>query len=271
MLLVVPLAAYRSLEGEIDDGTLELLSITALSPKQIVFGKLASAMLQMLLYFVVLFPCISYAYTLRGVDFPTTVALLAMLTLAGILMTIVALFFAPLSQSRTGRVAMLLVVIMLLFGAEWVLGLAAYELITFGNLWANDLDQGIPIVGGVVLLAPALGYLFVDIDGSPINSAQRESIHEDPRRAAFGQRECCSVGQSGEHGNRRSVCDVIFRGGRTDASVDLGEQYVGCGITRPDFESSERPTAKFLRSICSHMVDPWPRNRFDFFNFESVF
>lgn len=168
MLLVVPLAAYRSLEGEIDDGTLELLSITALSPKQIVLGKLASAMLQMLLYFVVLFPCISYAYTLRGVDFPTTVALLAMLTLAGILMTIVALFFAPLSQSRTGRVAMLLVVIMLLVGAEWVLGLAAYELITFGNLWANDLDQGIAIVGGVVLLAPALGYLLLTLTAAQL-------------------------------------------------------------------------------------------------------
>ena len=55
MLLVVPLAAYRSLEGEIDDGTLELLSITSLSPRQIILGKLASAMLQMLLYFVVLF------------------------------------------------------------------------------------------------------------------------------------------------------------------------------------------------------------------------
>ena len=49
MLLVVPLAAYRSLEGEIDDGTLELLSITTLSPWQIVLGKLASAMLQMML------------------------------------------------------------------------------------------------------------------------------------------------------------------------------------------------------------------------------
>ena len=63
MLLVVPLAAYRSLECEIDDGTLELLSITSLSPWQIVLGKLASAMLQMMLYFVVLFPCIAYAYT----------------------------------------------------------------------------------------------------------------------------------------------------------------------------------------------------------------
>ena len=50
MLLVVPLAAYRSLEGEIDDGTLELLSITSLGPWQIVLGKLASASLQMVLY-----------------------------------------------------------------------------------------------------------------------------------------------------------------------------------------------------------------------------
>ena len=65
MLLVVPLAAYRSLEGEIDDGTLELLSITTLSPWQIVLGKLASAMLQMLLYFVALFPCVAHPFQLR--------------------------------------------------------------------------------------------------------------------------------------------------------------------------------------------------------------
>ena len=32
MLMVVPLAAYRSLEVEIDDGTFELLSISTLSP-----------------------------------------------------------------------------------------------------------------------------------------------------------------------------------------------------------------------------------------------
>ncbi|MEM6364189.1 MAG: ABC transporter permease subunit, partial [Planctomycetota bacterium] len=67
MLLIVPLAAYRSLESEIDDGTLELLSITPLSPWQIVLGKLSSACLQMVLYLVTLFPCVAYAYTLRGI------------------------------------------------------------------------------------------------------------------------------------------------------------------------------------------------------------
>ena len=174
MLLVVPLAAYRSLEGEIDDGTLELLSITTLSPKQVVWGKLASAMLQMLLYFVVLFPCVSYAYTLRGVDFPTTVVLLGMLILAGIMMTIVALFFAPLSRSRTGRVTMLLVVIMLLAVAEWLLGLAAVEMITSDASWWSWEDSvlyenSVLYLGGLVLLvAPAVGYLLLTVTAAQL-------------------------------------------------------------------------------------------------------
>ena len=170
MLLVVPLAAYRSLEGEIDDGTLELLSITALSPKQIVLGKLASAMLQMLLYFVVLFPCVSYAYTLRGVDFPTTVVLLGMLVLAGILMTIVALFFAPLSRSRTGRVTMLLVVITLLVGAEWFLGVAAYELIFNNNGWLQrwEFYEASIVFGGVLSIVPAVAYLLLTLTAAQL-------------------------------------------------------------------------------------------------------
>ena len=174
MLLVVPLAAYRSLEGEIDDGTLELLSITTLSPKQVVWGKLASAMLQMLLYFVVLFPCVSYAYTLRGVDFPTTVVLLGMLILAGIMMTIVALFFAPLSRSRTGRVTMLLVVIMLLAVAEWLLGLAAVGMITSDASWWSWEDSvlyenSVLYLGGLVLLvAPAVGYLLLTVTAAQL-------------------------------------------------------------------------------------------------------
>ena len=171
MLLVVPLAAYRSLECEIDDGTLELLSITSLSPWQIVLGKLASAMLQMMLYFVVLFPCIAYAYTLRGVDFPTTVALLVMLVFAGAMMTVVALFFAPMSRSRTGRVAMLLVIIFLLFVAEWVLGLFAYDLIEYGFDLSIGFDEGWVFVAGLVLVCPAFAYLLLTLAAAQLTPA----------------------------------------------------------------------------------------------------
>jgi len=133
MLLVVPLAAYRSLEAEIDDGTLELLSITALSPWQIVLGKLASASLQMMLYLVALFPCVAYAYTLRGVDLPTLGLMMATLITAALALTVVALSFAPLARGRTGRVTTLLVVMMVLLLAEYLVGWGVIFTIQYGN------------------------------------------------------------------------------------------------------------------------------------------
>ncbi|MGI9472645.1 MAG: ABC transporter permease [Rubripirellula sp.] len=159
MLLVVPLAAYRSLEGEIDDGTLELLSITTLSPWQIVLGKLASAMLQMLLYFVALFPCVAYAYTLRGVDLPTTMLIIAILVVAGVLLTVVALFFAPLSRSRTGRITTLLAVMAILLGAEWGLAALVISMIVYGNPLPADFMFF--LITATVLIAISLGHLLL--------------------------------------------------------------------------------------------------------------
>src|SRR6056297_1009977 len=138
MLLVVPLAAYRSLESEIDDGTLELLSITTLSPWQIVLGKLGSASLQMLLYFVTLFPCLAYAYTLRGVDLPTTLLIIGSLAAAGLLLTVIGLFFAPLARGRTGRIVTLRALLFLLVVAEYSLGAMVVSMIWYGNPLSSD-------------------------------------------------------------------------------------------------------------------------------------
>ena len=71
LLIVVPYAAFRSLAGEREDGTYELLSITALSSRQIVLGKLGSAVLQMMVYYSALAPCIAFTYLLRGIDIIT--------------------------------------------------------------------------------------------------------------------------------------------------------------------------------------------------------
>ncbi|TWU01239.1 ABC transporter permease [Stieleria varia] len=133
MMLVVPMAAYRSLEGEIDDGTLELLSITALSPWQIVLGKLASASLQMVLYFVALFPCLAYAYTLRGVDMPTTILVIGLTIVVAVFLTVTALFMATLSRARTGRILTLLGLLIVLLWGEYGVGFAVVMMITQGN------------------------------------------------------------------------------------------------------------------------------------------
>ncbi|NND99219.1 MAG: ABC transporter permease, partial [Pirellulaceae bacterium] len=138
MLLVVPMAAYRSLEAEIEDGTLELLSISVLTPWQIVLGKLASATLQMALYFVALFPCVAYAYNLRGVDLPTVLLILGILLVSAMVLTIASLFMAAISSSRSGRITSLFVIAATLLVAQWWLGLTVTELIQRGNPLSNQ-------------------------------------------------------------------------------------------------------------------------------------
>ncbi|QDT10204.1 ABC transporter permease [Stieleria marina] len=159
LLLVVPLAAYRSLEIEIDDGTLELLSITSLSPWQIVLGKLASATLQMVLYFVALLPCVAYAYTLRGVDLPTTFLMVAILVVAALLLTIVALFFAPLARGRTGRIANLLAVLLILLVSEYCVG----AMVIYMLLEGNPMPAGVTgfLFVATVLLSVCIGHLLL--------------------------------------------------------------------------------------------------------------
>jgi ABC-type transport system involved in multi-copper enzyme maturation permease subunit len=176
MLLVVPLAAYRSLEGEIDDGTLELLSITTLSPWQIVLGKLASAMLQMLLYFVALFPCVAYAYTLRGVDLPTTLLIMAALVVTAILLTIIALFFAPLSRTRTGRISTLLSVMLILLLAEWGLAVVVIGLILYGNPLSTEMMFF--AVTASLLIAISLGHLLLTATAAQLTpESENRSTH----------------------------------------------------------------------------------------------
>jgi ABC-type transport system involved in cytochrome c biogenesis permease component len=159
LLLVVPLAAYRSLEIEIDDGTLELLSITALSPWQIVLGKLASATLQMALYFVALLPCVAYAYTLRGVDLPTTFLMIAILAVATLLLTILGLFFAPTARGRSGRIANMLALLIILVFSEYAIGAMVIYMLMEGNPMPAGLLMYAII--STVLLAIAIGHLLL--------------------------------------------------------------------------------------------------------------
>ena len=166
MLLVVPMAAYRSLEGEIDDGTLEMLSITTLSPWQIVLGKLASAMLQMVLYFVALFPCVAYAYTLRGVDLPTTLLIMAILIVAAIMLTITALFFAPLSRTRTGRITTLLAVMMTLLLSEWGLAYLVISMILYGNPLSNEWVFF--LITATLMISVSLGHLMLTVTAAQL-------------------------------------------------------------------------------------------------------
>lgn len=104
VLVIVPFSAFRSLAAEREDGTFELLSITALSSRQIVTGKLGSAVLQMLVYYSALAPCIAFTYLLRGIDIVTIVFLLFWTLVASVLLASVGLVVATVTRARHWQV-----------------------------------------------------------------------------------------------------------------------------------------------------------------------
>jgi hypothetical protein len=121
LLIVVPYAAFRSLAAEREDGTYELLSITSLSSRQIVLGKLGSAILQMMVYYSALAPCIAFTYLLRGIDIITIGLFLAYTFMASLLLSIFGLMMATVTRARHWQVLLSVVFVMalLVFTFVW--------------------------------------------------------------------------------------------------------------------------------------------------------
>lgn len=119
---MVPLAAHRSLAAEIEDDTFEMLAITRLSAGRIVMGKLNSAMLQMVVYFAAIVPCIAFSYLLRGVTLPMIGTLVAIVFMTALLVTSLALLMATLAPNRAGQTLATLAVVAVIVFAEFVCG-----------------------------------------------------------------------------------------------------------------------------------------------------
>jgi len=121
LLIVVPYAAFRSLAAEREDGTFELLSITSLSSRQIVMGKLGSAILQMMVYYSALAPCIAFTYLLRGIDIITIGLFLLYTFMASLLLSIFGLMMATVTRARHWQVLLSVVFVMalLVFTFVW--------------------------------------------------------------------------------------------------------------------------------------------------------
>ncbi len=100
---LVPLIALRSLSGEIDNDTFELMSITELASGQIVRGKFASAVLQMVLYLAAVVPSLAFSYLLRGVSLTEIAMVLIAVFMAGLVLTSIALMMAPLVSGYLGQ------------------------------------------------------------------------------------------------------------------------------------------------------------------------
>jgi len=163
LVVIIPFSAFRSLASEREDGTFELLSISTLSPRQIILGKLISSIVQMLVYLSALAPCLAFTYLLRGIDIVTIGYVLLWAVLASVLLSGVGLVLACITQQRHWQSA-LSVIVILLFIFLFGIGL----IISYGSLYEDagwrQYDNPDFWATTVALLSVYASYLYLIIE-----------------------------------------------------------------------------------------------------------
>jgi len=119
LAVIVPYSAFRSLATEQEDNTYELLSITTLSSRQIITGKLWSSAVQMIVYLSAVSPCLAFTYLLRGIDVWMTALLLAIAVLGSLGLSMIALFIGAASRVKHTQIITSVALVLALFGAFW--------------------------------------------------------------------------------------------------------------------------------------------------------
>ena len=99
-LLVVPIGAFSALRNERMEQTLELVTVTALSPRRIIIGKLMAQAVKLTTLFAAMAPFIAMSFLLGGIDFVTILLSLLVLFVWSLWASAVSLFVSTLFKSR---------------------------------------------------------------------------------------------------------------------------------------------------------------------------
>jgi hypothetical protein len=121
LLVVIPHAAFTSLASERQDRTYELVSITALSARQILAGKLCGVALQMIVYLSALFPCLAFTYLLRGLSIFSVFLVVVYTCLLSLGLAMLGLLIAALTPLRQRQIipsVALAVLLVYVFGLD---------------------------------------------------------------------------------------------------------------------------------------------------------
>ncbi|MEZ6065727.1 MAG: hypothetical protein R3B90_08480 [Planctomycetaceae bacterium] len=135
--IVVPFTAFRSLMAERDDATYEPLVITMLSPRQIVLGKLWTAMLQTFLYYSAIAPFVAFTALLQGFDFALVIFLLLIGLGTSLFVSTAAIAISSFVKSRVWQTIVslaLLAGLFFAFAGLWGISVAPFR-IDWNDQW----------------------------------------------------------------------------------------------------------------------------------------
>jgi hypothetical protein len=159
LALIVPFTAFRSLAAEQEENTYDLLSITTLGSRQIVTGKLTSAMVQMLVYLCAVSPCIAFTFLLRGVDAIMLVVLLTLAILGSLGLSMIALLIGSVARVRNTQVVISVGLILGLAGALVAAVMLGYVIIEEGSSVFREPEFWMVAFGLITIYATTFGLL----------------------------------------------------------------------------------------------------------------
>lgn len=140
LFVVVPFSAYRSLSAEKEDNTFDLLSITTLSSRQIITGKLCSAALQLTIYLSAAAPFIAFTLLMRGIEAAIIAFLIAISVLLSLLLSACGLLAGTVAHARHTQAIMSVALIAGLFLAFWGIEAMAEEMLRSGHYLIQRAD-----------------------------------------------------------------------------------------------------------------------------------
>ena len=133
VFIIVPQGAFRSIQSERDLQTFEMLTITTLSPRKIVWGKWWSATVQTIVYYAAIAPFMVFTNLLRGISLPLIAFVLFWSFVGSVTLAMLAITFSTFTKERQafGLLQFLLVmplVGMLMAMLQWMHGVTGTEL-----------------------------------------------------------------------------------------------------------------------------------------------
>lgn len=149
VIVIVPFGAYRSLLAEREQATYELLSITTLSPRQIVWGKLLSAGVQLFILYSAITPFIAFTSLLQGFELLTVMFLLVATMLVSLLLSMLALMISSLVRHRFWQAICTMGLLVGLVGAFWMTLKSTAEFQTAWDPTSPAFWWGLAVAGGV--------------------------------------------------------------------------------------------------------------------------
>lgn len=111
---LVPFIAFQSMGGEWEENTMDLLELSNLRPRQIIRGKIFSAMIIVAMFFSAFVPFLAIGFMLGGIDVVAAAFVIAAMILYSICLVTIAVATSTVAKQRIWRYILAFIVAILL-------------------------------------------------------------------------------------------------------------------------------------------------------------